>query len=231
MKIIISPSKEKREKSFNYHVSKPLFQEKANYLVDQLKKMNLEQLKKAYKCSDKIAEKVKEDFLNFNKNRYPSLSYFNGIQYKYLDVETLKRDEVNYLLENLYIADALYGVLSASDLISEYRLDYNTKVPFFSYDYYRKEINNIIDKKVINLCSIEFSKNIDKNKLYTIKFIQEKKGIKKSYSTDTKIARGLFVRYIAEIKSTEINKLKEFNSGGYIFVEEGDNFLSFEKLL
>ncbi len=229
MKIIISPSKEKKIKDYNYQVTDPLFKEKANYLINQLSVLSLDQIKRAYKCSDKIAEKVKQDFLKFNEERYPSISFFNGIQYKYISVETLKSDELNFLLENLYIADSLYGILRASDLISEYRLDYNTKVPFFSYDYYRKEINSVIDEKIINLCSKEFSKNIDNKKLYTINFIQEKKGVKKSYSTDTKIARGLFVRYIAEIKSVEVNRLKQFNYGGYIFIEEGENYLTFEK--
>ncbi len=229
MKIIISPSKEKKIKSYKYQERTPLFIEKTKSLVSEINKLDLEQIKIAYNCSDKIAEKVKQDFSNFDKIKHPALSFYNGLQYKYLDIESLNADDIQFLINNVYIIDALYGVLRANDLISEYRLDYHTKLSFFNKNYYKEEVNSIINKKVINLCSREYSSIVDKEKLFSINFVQNKNGKIKSYSTDTKIARGLFIKYLAKIKSSDISKLKEFNLDGYKLTKESDVGLTFEK--
>lgn len=229
MKIIISPSKDKKIKDYNYSESSPIFLEKANYLVNEIKKLELNQIQAAYKCSQKLAQKVIKDFNEFNKLKHPAISFYNGLQYKYLDVETLKMDEINFIIMNTYIIDALYGVLSPNDLISEYRLDFHTKLSFFNYSYYKKDVNQLINEKVINLCSKEYSSLIDSSKLFNINFLQNKNNIIKSFSTETKIARGLFIRHIAQNKSSDISVLKKFSSSDYILTAEGSNFLTFTK--
>lgn len=229
MKVIISPSKEKSFKAYDYTTSNPIYLRKTKSLVKKLKLLNISEIQKSYKCSLKIAEKVYYDFNHFGEITHPAISYFNGIQYKYLSVETLKNDEIDFLIKNLYIADSLYGILRANDLISEYRLDYHTKLPFYNYDYYKKEINEVIDEKIINLCSKEYSKNIDNNKLFNIEFVQNKKGIIKSYSTETKIARGVFIRYIAQRKSLDIENLKQFKLNGYSLIVNDEKGLKFLK--
>ncbi len=229
MKIIISPSKEQQEIPHNIKTTTPIFLKKAKNLVKKLNELSIDEIKVAFNCSDKIALEVKNRYSNFNQNGYPALFLFYGLQYKNIDVKTLNENEIKFLLKNLYIVDSLYGILRASDLISKYRLDYKTKLNFFDYNYYKNDINEILDEKIINLCSKEFSKCIDDEKLLTINFLQRVNGVVKSYSTHTKIARGKFVRYLAKKNSTSLSVIKAFNYDDYQLIEETESELSFLK--
>lgn len=229
MKIIISPSKEQLEIPNNIKTTNPLFVKKAENLANKLKHLSVEEIKVAFNCSDKIAHEVKNSYSNFNQNKYPALFLFNGLQYKNIDVKSLNDNEITFLIENLYIVDSLYGILRGSDLISKYRLDYKTKLSFFDYSYYKNDINEILDEKIINLCSKEFSKCIDNEKLFTINFLQRVNGVVKSYSTHTKIARGKFVRYLASKNSTSFSTIRSFNYDNYHLIEESSSEISFLK--
>lgn len=229
MKIIISPSKEKKTLPFEFETTKPYFFNKAEFLVKKLKKLDVNQIQLAFKCSKSIAKDVYISYQNFNEIVHPALFYFNGLQYKYLDVLSLEKDEISFLLDKVLIADALYGLLRATDEISNYRLDYKTKLPFFNYDYYKNDLDEIIDQPVINLCSKEFSRNLNQDKLFTINFVQNLNGKIKSYSTHTKIARGKFLRYLAKNKSTSFDVIKKFKEDGYYLISESKSELTFQK--
>lgn len=217
MKILISPAK-------NLHTSNiqlenptlPIFQEKANYLASLIKNLNLDEIKTAFKVNDKLANLIKDRYLNFNKKLFPALYLFNGLQYKNINLKDLKEDEIDFLLKNLYISDSLYGIIRASDLISEYRLDYNTKLSFFSKNYYKEELANYLKEPFINLCSKEFSQIFPKSNQININFSQNINQKIKSYSTHTKIARGKFINYLAKEKCLDYNTLINFKEDYYI---------------
>jgi len=229
MKIIISPSKQQKKIPYDFIVSEPKFHHKANYLASKINELSVAEIKKVFKCSYEIAQSVKVNYENFNNSVHPALFLFSGLQYKNIDVETLNNREIDFLLENLLIADSLYGILKASDSISEYRLDYNTKLPFFSYNYYKEDLENCVDEIIINLCSKEYSKNLKQDKLFHINFIQNLKGNIKSYSTHTKIARGRFVRYLAKCDSTSFDVIRAFNIDNYYLTFESENSITFQK--
>lgn len=229
MKIIISPAKEQKEIPFNFVPTQPIYTKKVDLLIRHLKKLSVKQLQKAFKCSEDIAKNVHSYYQNFNFVTHPALFLFNGLQYKNIDVSSLSDEQIHFLLENLFIADALYGILRSSDEISHYRLDYKTKLPFFDYNYYKKELDEFIDEPIINLCSKEYSKNLNQEKLFTIDFVQKVKGNVKSFSTHTKIARGKFIRYLAQNMSTSISTIKEFNEDGYYLKYESERGLTFQK--
>ncbi|MDC7250272.1 MAG: YaaA family protein [Sphaerochaetaceae bacterium] len=230
MKIIISPAKEQLAQPYNFNPTNPIFQNKAEALVSSLKKCNKDKIEKAFKCSSDIAQNVFNSYQNFNKEVHPALFFFNGLQYKNIQVQTLKEDEIQFLIENLYIADSLYGILRASDNISHYRLDYKVKVPFFDYNYYKKELDEFIKEPIINLCSKEYSKNLNQDKLFTINFVQDVKGKVKSYSTHTKMIRGKFIKYLAQNKSTSLSVIRKFNIDDYYLIDENNKEMTFKKI-
>jgi cytoplasmic iron level regulating protein YaaA (DUF328/UPF0246 family) len=230
MKIIISPAKEQIAQPFNFNPTTPIFINKANYLVEKLKKYNKDELEKVFKCSSNIAQNVFDYYQNFNKEVQPALFFFNGLQYKNIGVQTLKEAEIKFLLDNLYIADSLYGILRSSDNISHYRLDYKVKLPFFNYNYYKKDLNEFIQDPIINLCSKEYSKNLNQDKLFTINFVQDVKGKVKSYSTHTKIIRGKFIKYLAQNKSTALSVIRKFNIDDYYLIDENNKEMTFKKI-
>jgi hypothetical protein len=229
MKILISPSKQKQKIPYNFEPTIPIYQAKADYLVNKIKKLSIKKIITAFKCNENIAKQVFEDYKKFNLESYPALFFYSGLQYKNIGVDTLEDDQVKFLLDNLYIIDALYGILKPTDLISNYRLDYHTKLSFFNYNYYKKDLDAQINERVINLCSKEYSKNLNQENLLTISFLQNVKGQIKSYSTHTKIARGQFVRYLAIEESSSIDVLKKFSWNNYYLKDSFPNELIFQK--
>lgn len=229
MKIITSPAKQQKMTPYDFETTVPRFIEKANFLAAKIKKMNLAELKKAFKCSDEIVKNVKIDYQKFNTVLHPALYLFHGLQYQNIGLETLNKKEIKFLLDNLLIADSLYGILKATDLISPYRLDYKTKLSFFNYDYYKEDLNKYLDDLTINLCSKEYSKNLNPDKLFTINFVQNVKGNIKSYSTHTKIARGKFIRYLAKCNASTFDVIRAYNVDDYYLVSETPREITFQK--
>lgn len=230
MKFIISPAKKLERSNYSGITYNPKYQEKANEIAVKLSKLTCTEISKAFKCSDVIAKGVKEMYANFNKERTAALFLYKGIQYKNIEVDSLKAVQLNYLRDNLIICDALYGFLGPCDLISPYRFDYKTKVDFSTISFYKEEAKKIFTEKVINLASKEFSEILPQDKLFNINFVQEVKGTTKSYSTATKIARGKFVNYLARMQNTNLQVLKDFSEDGYQLIEETENSLTFKKL-
>lgn len=231
MKIIISPAKKMKRKPYSVETTVPIFLNEATSIANKIQKYSIPELKKAFKCSDKIAEEVFEKYQTFNKETYPAIFLYEGLQYMNIDVKSLMDDELNYLNNNLLIADALYGLIRPTDLISEYRLDYLSKFDFVKPSFYKDKISKIITEPFINLASKEYSSILPEEFAININFIQNLKGIEKSYSTNTKIARGKFVRFLSKHKDTSIKLIKSYNEDGYKLdsVNSDDHNIIFKK--
>jgi cytoplasmic iron level regulating protein YaaA (DUF328/UPF0246 family) len=219
MKIIISPAKKMKKKEFVGNTTTPIFSKNALTIANKIKKYDFEELQKAFKCSPKISQEVYNYYHNFNSDLHPALYRYDGLQYMNIDILSLSEAERSFLNENLLIADALYGLLKPTDLISQYRLDYNSKFDFVKPDFYKKKIKKVLTEPYINLCSNEYSAILPEGLAINIIFIQNLKGVSKSYSTNTKIARGKFVKYLANEQNTSIDVLTSFKEEGYVFDE------------
>ncbi len=233
MKIIISPAKNLLKKDFWGTPTTPIFKDDAAKIAKKLKSFSIEELKRAYKCSDKIAEDVYSMYQNFNKTTHPSLYLYEGLQYKNIEIKALEKDQLEYLNENLYIADALYGLLRATDEISPYRLDFNSKFPFKTEEFYRKKLEKVIIEPYINLCSKEYSSILPPSLAINISFIQTVKGVSKSYSTHTKMERGRFIKYLAIQGDNQLSTLRSYNQNGYVLDKENssDNTIIYRKFI
>ena len=215
MKIIISPAKKMKRKKYSIATTKPLFFDDAEQIANKIKLYSIPELKKAFKCSDKIATEVYNKYQTFNEKLYPAIYLYDGLQYKNIDVMSMLDEELDFLCDNLLIADALYGLIKPSDLISEYRLDYLSKFDFVQPSFYKNKISKVLTEPFINLSSNEYGSILPEELAININFIQNLNGVEKSYSTNTKIARGTFVRYLAQNKDTSIEILKSYNEDGY----------------
>ncbi len=230
MKIVISPAKKMLKlDDFIKDSSNPIFENKANEIVSIIQEMNLSEIKKAFKCSDLIAQNVYNTYKNYGKYKYKAIFLYNGLQYKNIDILSLDKSNTDFLNDNLLIIDALYGFIKPYDLISEYRLDYKTKLDYIPKKYYKEKAKEIFTDTIINLASKEYSEILPKDKLFTINFLQTINNKTKSYSTATKIARGQFINYIAKSKSLDIDTLKSFNFGNYVLIDENEKGLTFKK--
>lgn len=226
MKIIFSPSK---EMAFNRPIEeKTEFNEKTKIIIDELKKLKEEEIRKIYKISDKVAKEVLMYIEDFEKcETYRAIEMYNGLAFRSFDVTSLKEDERKYMDEHLKILSAFYGPLCPEELVRPYRLDFNTKLKVNGEslkNFWKEEYNNTFDsgEVILNLASNEFSRLLDRSKfkIYEFEFFEKKDGKLKSHSTISKKARGKMLNYICKNKVTDYEKIKFFNLDEFKFDED-----------
>lgn len=228
MKIIISPSKTMNYSSMestNYLYKKaicPL----TGYLFTTLRTLDFNSLKSLYKSSDKVTiEAIKA---NKELNHYKSIQLFNGAVFKNLNYSTLEEKEKKYIDTNVMIFSALYGIITAEEAISPYRLDLNNsldpKIINLSKQW-KKYINQYLENQdtnyIIDLASSEYRKLVNiksLNKNYIIINFKDRKDAKyKTIGTFAKMARGQFLREMAKKKISRIEDIKELSVMNYSF--------------
>ena len=238
MKVILSPAKKLNEKSCDVKaLSNISFSDDSKKLVDELKGFSSDQLISIMSVSSNIATLNKERFNTWedpfdDTNPKPAVFMFDGAVYSELDVQTLSKDDLDYLQENLRIISGLYGLLKPLDKIMPYRLEMGTKLQINGYknlyEFWGEKITNHLkedisdDDVIVNLASNEYSKAINlksfKN-VVTPVFKDFKNGKSKVISFFAKKARGSFARFVIQEKPKKIDELLNFNGLGYQFTE------------
>ncbi len=238
MKIIISPTKQMTtEEDFFLPESTPLFLEATQEILATLQQLSFEELKKIWKCSDKLAienfERLKQT--NLIKHTAPAIMSYKGIQYQYMAPSLLTKPELAYLQKHLRILSGFYGVLKPFDGIVPYRLEMQAPLKLGNetnlYHYWGKRLYEALDFStgpVINLASKEYSKTLthyltNKDQLIDIHFYHSIDGKLKVKATLAKMARGEMVRYLAEHNVTTIKGIQEFDHPHYHFSTEHSN--------
>lgn len=187
--------------------------------------MSYEELKKLWKCNDKIATINFERLKNMDsKNALtPAILSYDGIQYKYIAPNVFTYDQLNYINERLIILSGLYGMLRPFDGVIPYRLEMQAKLSgknFKSlYDFWGSSVADILSKEtdtIINLASKEYSKVVSDNignniNFITCSFAQIINGKPVEKGTLCKMARGEMVRYMAENNIKDYKNIKNFN--------------------
>lgn len=221
MKIIISPAKQMKIQDDSFLPStKPIFQEKANELIDHLKTMDIAQLTSIWNCSQSLAIKSMKQLEEFNHvPTTAAILAYQGIQYQYLAAHTLEQDKLDYLQDHLYIVSAVYGLLSPYDAICPYRLEMAQKIPFSLYEYWSQTLLDEVKNEVLlNLASDEYSKCFKKHTdMINFKFLSENGKEKGVYA---KMARGQMVAHIAKKKATKISDLYDFDFMNFTYDQE-----------
>ena len=242
LKILISPAKKMNIDSDGLQgVSVPYFIEKAEFLRNILKSMSYEELKKLWKCNDKIAALNFERLKNMDsKNALtPAILSYDGIQYKYIAPNVFTYDQLNYINEHLIILSGLYGMLRPFDGVIPYRLEMQTKLSgenFKSlYDFWGSSVADVLSKEtdtIINLASKEYSKVVSDNignniNFITCSFAQIINGKPVEKGTLCKMARGEMVRYMAENNIKDYKNIKNFNRMNFSYSDALSNESTF----
>ena len=225
MKIILSPAKKMKVDTDSIDtMSSPVFLEKAEEILGWMQGRTEEELKKLWKCNDKIMteniERIKT--MNFQKQLTPAVLAYEGIAYQYMAPAVFEDGHFDYVQEHLRILSAFYGVLKPMDGITPYRLEMQAKAAigdftnlydFWGDNLYREVIDD--SRIIINLASKEYSKCIEK---YLTP--DDRYGRLITKGTYAKMARGEMVRYMAENHIENPDDIKEFDHLGYVFRDD-----------
>lgn len=222
--------------------TQPLLKKEITLLAQELKHYSTGQLAELMNLSDKLAvlnhQRYQQFSDHFNEdNAKPCAFAFQGDAYKGLDIDTLNREQWQFLQQHLIILSGLYGLLRPLDLIQPYRLEMKTALRNnqgkdlyqFWGDTLAKQINHIETDIIVNLASNEYFKAVStptlKADVITCQFKERKNGDYKMIGIYAKRARGLMTRFIAQKQLTNIDDIKNFDLENYAF----NNKLSSEK--
>lgn len=243
MRIILAPAKNmKLVEDSPYKLSEPLYLAKTQVLLDKLKLLTFDKLKKVYKASDEIVldnlERLKNTELN--KLLSPACLAYNGIAFKHLAANVFSDEEYQYLNEHLRILSGFYGVLRPFDGIVNYRLEMQSQIDSLNlYDFWQDLIYKACkDDVIINLSSKEYSKCIedyleDDVRYINIHFVEKKKDKYVIKATYAKMARGEMLRFMTTNKIEDVEDIKKFNSLNYVYLASlsDDNNFYFERIV
>ena len=239
MKIIISPAKKMNIDTDTLAFrSMPVFLSEAEELLAWMRRLTFAEAKAVWKCNDKIAEQNYRRFqeMDLERNLTPAVIAYEGIQYQYMAPAVFGGAQTDYIQEHLRILSGFYGVLKPFDGVTPYRLEMQTKASdagdlykFWGDKLYREVAGEEKDDGLIlNLASKEYSKCIEKyltpeDTYVTVVFGELADGKVKQKGTLAKMARGEMVRYLAENKVEDPERIKGFDRLGYCFEETLSN--------
>lgn len=99
MKIIISPAK-KMEVCEDYTgvLTRPIFLEKTKILLDHLKKLTYEEMKKLLNTSENLTSLNYEIYKSFSLDKLlsPALFSFKGLAFTYMAPQVFSKDELDF---------------------------------------------------------------------------------------------------------------------------------------
>ena len=240
MLILLSPSKtlDFSSNSEKIEYTQPRMLAKSKALIETLQKKDSKEIASLMNVSDKIALLNEERFKSWQapftmNNAKQAIFAFQGDVYEGLDASNFNKNNIVFAQKHLRILSGLYGLLRPLDLMQAYRLEMGTQLKHDQctnlYDYWGKEILNIIEKDlealksdiIINLASMEYFKAINPSEfsghIINPIFKDTKNGKKKIISFYAKKARGLMSQFIIKNKITSIADIREFNLAGYQF--------------
>lgn len=249
MKILISPTKTMKMAASPHGMpGRPLFLEKTAAIAKAVQALSYEEAKKLWNCNDTLARLNFDRFQTMNvlKNTMPAVCLYDGLQFKYMRVETMSAQEKQYLNDHLRILSGFYGLLSPFDGIVPYRLEMQSKISIGGtsnlYDFWGKELYKASideDHTIIQLASKEYAKCIDRyaekhDHIITVEFLTWQHGTLRQQSTYAKMGRGDMVRFLAAQKAEAPEVMKSYrglgfrfdgeksNEGRYVFIKNGE---------
>lgn len=234
MKIILSPAKQMNMDLDSLEpLGLPVFMEQSEEILAWLREQTYEELKKLWKCNDKIAEQNFERIKHMNlcNQLTPAILAYDGIAFKYMAPAVFEYEQLDYVQEHLCILSAFYGALRPMDGVTPYRLEMQAKAAIGGhkdlYDLWGKQLYDVVrdDGLIINLASKEYSKCIekylsDRDTYITVSFVEQSGEKLVTKGTYAKMARGEMVRFMAEKQIENPEDIKAFNRLGYVFRQE-----------
>lgn len=238
MLILLSPAKSLDYDSplLTAQSSKPRFINDSAELVQQLRKLSVDEVGKLMSISAKLAQLNYDRFASwepeFTKdNSRQAILAFTGDVYQGMELAEWSKGDFACAQKQVRILSGLYGLLRPLDLMQPYRLEMGTKFQNERgknlYEFWGEEITKLVNadlKKsgsdnVVNLASNEYFTAVKSNELkgnlITPVFKDEKNGKYKIISFYAKKARGMMADFIVRNGIIDPAELKKFKTAGY----------------
>lgn len=218
--------------------TQPQFLAESERLVARLRELDPVQIGKLMSISDDLAELNHRRNMNWSlpfspTNAKQALLAFRGDVYLGLQAHTFTPDDFAFAQQHLRILSGLYGLLRPLDLMQPYRLEMGTALSNARgrnlYAFWGDRITAALNEELqrdaqpvlVNLASEEYFKAVHPKTLaarvVTPIFKERKGNAYKIVSFYAKRARGVMSRFIIRNRLRDVNELKRFAEGGYVF--------------
>lgn len=220
-------------------LSTPRFQQDAVLLAGLAREAGVSGLKRLMHISDALAQLNATRFDRFapdpqNGNPRAALYGFAGDTYTGLAAKSLDADALDWAEGHLRILSGLYGVLRPFDALQEYRLEMGSRLanPFGAtlYAFWGPRVAQALAQDaaeigarfLVNCASAEYFGAVDVAELglpvITPVFLDgPDEDSAKIISFHAKKARGAMARFVLENRLTDMDSLRDFTTGGYVY--------------
>ncbi len=243
MLVVVSPAKRLDWEPRAIETSTPEFLGEANRLAGHARALTLGKLKSMMHLSDDLARLNRDRFRAFKAapevgDTRPALYAFAGDTYQGFDAASLDTDGQRWAQDHMRILSGLYGALRPMDAIQPYRLEMGSRLKTRRgkslYDFWGDRISKALNQAadaaetgiLVNCASQEYFGAVDlkalKLEVITPHFYEVKNGKPSIVSFFAKKARGAMARFIVENRITDPGDLRDFDLGGYAFVDTID---------
>lgn len=243
MLVVVSPAKKLDWSEQSFSTTEPAFLLEANRLAGHARQLTLGKLKTLMNLSDDLAKLNRDRFRTFEatpdpEQTRPALYAFAGDTYQGFDAVSLDAAGRERAQTHMRILSGLYGLLRPLDAIQPYRLEMGSRLKTRRgnslYDFWGDEISHALNAAaeevgtdtLLNCASQEYFGAVDLKALrlnvVTPQFYELKNGAPKIVSFFAKKARGAMARFVIENRVTTVDELRDFDLGGYRFVETQD---------
>ena len=170
MRFIISPAKKmKTDTDTLAPAGLPACLDRAQELLDWMRKKSLPEMKAVWKCSDKIAQEAYErlEKTELKRNLTPALVSYEGIQYQYMAPAVFEDGQWDYVQEHVRILSGFYGILQPLDGVVPYRLEMQAKASDAGslYAFWGRSLYERMAAEtdcIVNLASREYALCVEK---------------------------------------------------------------------
>lgn len=220
--------------------STPEFQAEATQNALDMSQFPAEELEHRLRVNSKIAAENYlrfQDFCSEANKALPALLAYTGIVFKRIQPQDFTAEDFMYAQDHLRITSFLYGLLRPLDLIKNYRMEGDIKLPerggISMFDYWKPILTDRFIEAIkeqggvlINLASGEMKdlfdwKRVEKEvQVITPEFQVLKKGKLTTVVIYAKMCRGEMTRFIIKNRIEKPEDLKGFNWEGFSFDAE-----------
>ena len=228
--------------------TQPYFIDEARQNVMDMSQFSMEELGRLLKINSKLAAENYFRYHNFFSSEdkgLPAILSYTGIVFKRLAVKDFSDDDFRYAQEHLLITSFLYGLLRPLDVIKNYRLEGDVRLPergnISMFDYWKPVLTDFFIAEIkkqgsvlINLASNEMKELFDwkrvcrEVRVITPDFQVYKNGKLSTVVIYAKMCRGEMTRFILKSRIENPEQIKSFEWEGFCYNENessGDHWV------
>ena len=242
MKIYISCAKTMTSHSTKNvpFTSKPLFYDQAVQNVMDISRFSSDELGKLLKINTKLAAENYFRYHNFfseENTGLPAILSYTGMVFKRIAVKDFTEEDFRYAQDHLIITSFLYGLLRPLDVIKNYRLEGDVKLPergnISMFDYWKPVLTDFFIAEIkknggilVNLASSEMKDLFDwkrvckEVRVVTPDFYVYKNGKLSTVVIYAKMCRGEMTRFLLKNRVENPEQMKSFEWEGFCYNEQ-----------